>query len=91
MTTTTIRLDHGIKEKAQKLAKTIGFSFSDLISVLLKKAVREGGIDLRNTVLTENNFTSEFEQSIIGAANEGDPKEFETLDDMIKYAKTNKI
>ena len=84
MTPTTIRIDENIKKNAQKLAKTIGFSFSDLINVLLRKAVRDGGVDLR---LTENGFTPEFEESILRAEKEGGYKEFESVDEMIKYAK----
>ena len=85
MTPTTIRIDNQIKQKAQKLAKSIGFSFSDLINVLLKKAVREGGIDLRNAELTENGFTPEFEESVLKADKENDYKEFSSVDDMIDY------
>lgn len=87
MTSTTIRIDEKIKDNAQKLAKTIGFSFSDLVNVLLRKAIREGGIDLRHATLTENGFTQEFEESILRAHKEGDYKEFENIDEMIKYAK----
>jgi len=86
MSPTTIRIDDKIKHKAQKLAKTIGFSFSDLINVLLKKAVREGGIDLRNAELTENGFTPEFEESVLKADKEGEYKEFSSVDDMIDFA-----
>ena len=67
MTSTTIRIENNIKESAHKLAKGIGFSFSDLVNVLLKKAIREGGIDLRHPTLTENGFTPEFEESILKA------------------------
>ena len=59
MTPTTIRVDSNVKKKAQKLAKQIGFSFNDLVNVLLNKVVREGGVDLRHANLTENGFTPE--------------------------------
>lgn len=84
MTPTTIRLESDIKKKAQKLADLIGFSFSDLVNVLLKKAVREGGVDLR---LTENGFTPEFEDSILETSKKGEYEEFENIDEMIKHAK----
>lgn len=84
MTSTTIRIDDELKKNAHKLAKTIGFSFSDLVNVLIKKAVREGGVDLR---LTENGFTPEFEGSILKTHKEGGYKEFENIEEMIKYAK----
>lgn len=87
MTSATIRIDESIKQSAQKLAKTIGFSFSDLVNVLLKKAVREGGLDLRHATLTENGFTPEFEQEVLKAAKEDDSIEFDSIDDMIRYAK----
>ena len=48
MFATTVRIDKETKEKATILAEEIGFSFSDLINVLLKKAIRDGGIDLSN-------------------------------------------
>ncbi len=89
MITTTIRIDNKVKKKAQKLAKKIGFSFSDLMNVLLKKAIREDGVDLR--CVTENGFTPEFEDSILSAEKEGGTKEFETIDEMIKHAKKYKI
>jgi len=88
MTSTTIRIDEKMKKRAQKLAKTIGFSFSDLVNVLLRKAIREGGIDLRQANLTENGFTPEFEESILRAEKEGGSKEFENIDEMIEYAKS---
>ena len=87
MTPTTIRLDEKIKKKAQKLAEKIGFSFNDLVNVLLRKAVREGGIDLRRAALTENMFTPEFEESILEAEKEGGAMEFESIDEMIKHSK----
>ena len=64
----------------------MGF-FLDLVNVLLRKAVREGGIDLRSAALTENMFTSEFEDSILEAEKEGGAMEFDSVDKMIKYAK----
>lgn len=88
MTSTTIRIDDGLKKNAHKLAKTIGFSFSDLINVLLKKAVRDGGVDLR---LTENGFTPEFEESILETSKKGEYEEFESVDEMIKHAKKKYI
>ena len=88
MTPTTIRLDENVKKNAQKLAKAIGFSFSGLINVLLKKAVRECGVDLR---LTENGFTPKFEDSILKTHKEDDYEEFESIDEMIKHAKKYKV
>lgn len=87
MTPTTIRLDDKIKKQSQKLAKQIGFSFNDLVNVLLNKAVREGGIDLRHANLTENGYTPEFEESIMRAEKEGGAMEFESVDEMINHAK----
>ena len=87
MTSTTIRIDEKMKKKAQKLAKTIGFSFSDLVNVLLRKAIREGGIDLRHANLTENGYTPEYEESVLRAGKEGGYKEFDSVEDMINYAK----
>lgn len=87
MSPTTIRLDEKIKKEAQKLAEKMGFSFNDLINVLIKKAVREGGVDLRNVTLTENMFTPEFEESILKAEEKGGAMEFKSVDEMIKYAK----
>ena len=43
----SIRLAPKLKSDAVKLADTIGFSFNDLVTVLLKKAIRDGGVDLR--------------------------------------------
>jgi addiction module RelB/DinJ family antitoxin len=86
MTPTTIRLDPKVKKEAQKLAETIGFSFSDLINVALKKAIRDGGVDLR-LGLTENGYTPEFEASILKADKGGGAKKFKTVDEMIKSAK----
>ncbi|MBU1017930.1 type II toxin-antitoxin system RelB/DinJ family antitoxin [Patescibacteria group bacterium] len=88
MTSTTIRIDEKLKKNAHQLAKTIGFSFSDLINVLLKKAVRDGGVDLR---LTENGFTPEFEESILKTHKKGEYEEFESADEMIKHAKKKYI
>ncbi len=45
----SIRLDTKLKADAVKLADQIGFSFNDLVTVCLKKAIREKGIDLRIT------------------------------------------
>lgn len=91
MTSTTIRIDSNVKNDAHKLAKGIGFSFSDLVNVLLKKAIREGGVDLRHPTLTENGFTPEFEESILKTHKKGDYEEFESVDDMIKHAKKKYI
>ena len=88
MTSTTIRINESVKDNAQKLAKTIGFSFSDLVNVLLRKAVRDGGVDLR---LTENGFTPEFEESVLKADKKGGYKEFKSVDEMIKHAKKYKV
>ena len=87
MSPTTIRIDTDIKKDAQKLAEAIGCSFNDLIVILVKKAIREGGIDLRKANLTENSFTPEFEESVLEAHKEGGYKAFESLDDMINHAK----
>ncbi|PIZ73909.1 hypothetical protein COY07_01395 [Candidatus Peregrinibacteria bacterium CG_4_10_14_0_2_um_filter_43_11] len=87
MAPTTIRLDDETKKKSQKLAKEIGCSFNDLITILLKKVIREGGVDLRNANLTENGFSPEFENSVIQADKEGGYQEFDSIDDMIKNAK----
>ena len=43
----SIRLDSKLKANAVKLADQIGFSFNDLVTVLLKKAIRDKGVDLR--------------------------------------------
>ena len=87
MAPTTIRIDEKTKRKAKKLAEAIGFSFNDLVNILIKKAVREGGVDLRYAGLTENEFTPEFEKSILKAEKEGGYMKFDSIDDMIKYAK----
>lgn len=91
MTSTTIRIDNAVKKNALKLAKGIGFSFSDLINVLLRKAIREGGVDLRHPTLTENGFTPEFEESILETSKKGEYEEFESVDEMIKHAKKYKV
>jgi len=36
--------------EADLLAKSIGVCFNDLINILLKKAIRDGGIDLSNAI-----------------------------------------
>lgn len=80
MSPTTIRVDDETKNKAQQLAKGIGFSFNDLVVILLKKAIREGGVDLR---LTENSFTPEFENDILKSHGENNYKTFESVEEMI--------
>jgi addiction module RelB/DinJ family antitoxin len=87
MAPTTIRIDEKIKKEARKLAEKMGFSFNDLVNVLIKKAVREGGVDLRNVTLTENMFTPEFEESILKAEKEGGAMEFKSVDEMVKHTK----
>ena len=87
MTPTTIRIEDKTKNKAKKLAEAIGCSFNDLINMLLKKAIRDDGIDLRNIRLTENGFTPEFEQSVLDAEKEGVSMEFDSIDKMVTYAK----
>ena len=49
MSQISIRLDFKLKTDAAKLADMIGFSFNDLVTVLLKKAIHEKGVDLRYT------------------------------------------
>lgn len=44
---TTVRLEDKLKTQAQALARDLGTDLTTLISVSLRKAVREGGIDLR--------------------------------------------
>ncbi len=61
MTPTTIRIEDSTKEQAKKVAEELGLSFNSLVNSLLKKAIREGGVDLR----TENGFSTEFEESIL--------------------------
>lgn len=87
MTPTTIRLDDETRKKAQKLAQGIGFSFNDLVVILLKKAIREGGMDLRHNSLTENGFTPKFEKRIINTHQANDYEEFESVEEMINKAK----
>ena len=55
--------------------------------MLLKKAIREDGINLKNVRLTENGFTPEFEQSVLDAEKKGGSMEFDSIDEMITYAK----
>lgn len=64
----------------------MGVSFNDLINILLKKAIREGGVDLRQKV-TENGFTPEFEESVLKAEQEGGEMSFDSINDLIEYAK----
>ncbi|MBU2524092.1 type II toxin-antitoxin system RelB/DinJ family antitoxin [Patescibacteria group bacterium] len=87
MTPTTIRIEDATKEKAKKIAAELGLSFNSLINSLLKKVIRDGGVDLRNMALTENGFTSEFEEKVIATDKKGDYKQFDSVDDMIKNAK----
>jgi len=87
MTPTTIRVNDETRKKAQKLAQAIGFSFNDLVVILLKKAIREGGMDLRHNSLTENGFTPEFEKSIINTHQANDYEEFESVEEMINRNK----
>ncbi len=47
MTTTTIRLDNETKDNARELARSLGIPLNALINALLKKAIKEGGVDLR--------------------------------------------
>ena len=84
---TTIRLEDKTKREAQKLAKNLGLSFSGFINALVKKAVREGGVDLRAPKLTVNGFTPEFEESVFRAEKEGGAMSFSSIEEMIEYAK----
>ncbi|MBI5412555.1 hypothetical protein HZA43_05315 [Candidatus Peregrinibacteria bacterium] len=89
--TTTIHIDDATKKTAQKLAEELGFSFNAFINALLKKAIREGGVDLRKPRrLTENGFTPEFERSILDADKEGGYMAFDSVDELIKYSKSEK-
>ena len=57
MITTTIRIESSVKKNAHELADTIGFSFNDLVNVLLKKAIRDGGVDLTQANVTKTQKT----------------------------------
>lgn len=87
MTPTTVRIEAGTKKQAKKIAEELGLSFNSLINSLLKKVIREGGVDLRSEALTENGFSPEFEDSVIAADKRGKYKEFDSFDDTVKSAK----
>lgn len=87
MTPTTIRIDDGTKKQAKKLADELGLSFNSLINSLLKKVIREGGVDLRSEALTENGFSPEFENSVITADKKGGYKEFDSFEDIVNNTK----
>ena len=87
MTPTTIRIDDGTKKQAKRIADKLGLSFNSVVNSLLKKFIREGGVDLRSEALTENGFSPEFEDSVIAADKKGKYKEFDSFDDMVKNAK----
>lgn len=87
MTPTTIRLDDQTRKQAQKIADELGLSFNSLVNSLLKKTIRDGGVDLRSEALTGNGFTSDFEESILRADENDEYVEFDSVEDMIKSAK----
>jgi len=87
MTPTTIRLDDFTKQQAQKIADELGLSFNSLINSLLKKTIRDGGVDLRSEALTENGFTPDFEKSVLDADKKAGFKEFDSIGDMIKSSR----
>jgi len=87
MTPTTIRIDASTKRQAKKIADELGLSFNSLMNTLLKKVIREGGVDLRSEALTENGFTPEFEKSVLDADKKADYKEFDSIGDMIKKSR----
>lgn len=47
MSQLSVRLDPNLKKDAARLADEIGLSFNGLITVLLKKVLHDGGVDLR--------------------------------------------
>lgn len=91
MTSSTIRLEIQLKQDAQKIAQAMGVSFNDLVRMLLGKTVREGGVDLRRSRLTENGFTPEYEQSVIDAYKNDETHEFKSINDMIQHVEKNDL
>ena len=84
--TTTLHIDAPVKQAAQKVAADLGLSFNSLINALLRKAIREGGADLRTKGLTVNGLTPEFEKSILDARKE-EGMEFGSVEEMINFVR----
>ena len=62
-TTLQIRIDAGLKKKAQKVAAEIGLDLSAVVKTTLAQMVRIGGLPF--TPRTENGFTPEYEAMVL--------------------------
>ena len=83
MTTATFRIEKGMKEKAQKLYKSLGLDFSTAMNIFIYKSVRENGIpfELRNEEPNEVTYQAmddaENDRNMVGP--------FNSVDEMMEY------
>ena len=63
-TTLQIRIDEGLKKKAQKVAEDMGMDLSSVVKTTLAQMVRIGGLPF--TPRTANGFTLQQERDIRG-------------------------
>ncbi len=81
----TISIDKRTKDKAAKRAKFDAIPVSTVVRILLNDYA-EGKIMIGSKMnLTENGFTTEFEESVISSDKEQESPAFKNMNDAINY------